>query len=462
MDIPTTHFTARRVQVDTMRSDSMPLFDAPARPCACCAQLNLLRAILPPKRCDYCREWKCQFCTLKFPLLPVKRVLPRNLKNNSRICYDCFHSEWKHNGLHSTQRSNSETVLGSRSFDHGSFIAGCQGNTSCGVSDRNGTSDAQWTVDDARSSSSLPPTSCGSSTIQLLDTWFSALSASLMLVIALCDGLLLAHRMYASLATYVLALLLHPWIHQSTRKLSKENVAVDDTTELPAKHRAKSPSVVARPLPEDFDAERRRIDQAIQYYMSVKCPWKVVRTSKTCVISEMTANEKPNPLFKAVGFIQDVAISDFLSFMDSKRPKDRLAWDSNMARFEVVETFADSDVTVCHNTQRAFLGGLVSARDFCLLHVRTDSYITYFSVPHPSVPEVAGATRGTIHLACYHCKPAKNARGEVGFELTYMCQVDIGGSLPPKLLYNGMMDNMEKMMHLLQTTTNIKKIARAG
>ncbi|KAI9988193.1 hypothetical protein PInf_024463 [Phytophthora infestans] len=48
--------------------------------CLYCANLKVLRDLLPPKRCDYCRKWRCQFCTLKFPLLGARKGLPKKLK----------------------------------------------------------------------------------------------------------------------------------------------------------------------------------------------------------------------------------------------------------------------------------------------------------------------------------------------------------------------------------------------
>uniref|UniRef100_H3GW21 Amino acid transporter transmembrane domain-containing protein n=1 Tax=Phytophthora ramorum TaxID=164328 RepID=H3GW21_PHYRM len=63
--------------------------------CLYCANLKVLRDLLPPKRCDYCRKWRCQFCTLKFPLLGVRRGLPKVLKGNSRICIQCFGQIWQ-------------------------------------------------------------------------------------------------------------------------------------------------------------------------------------------------------------------------------------------------------------------------------------------------------------------------------------------------------------------------------
>lgn len=45
---------------------------------------------------------KCQFCTLKFPLISVKKkVLPKVMKSNSRICVQCFSHQWQENGLSS-------------------------------------------------------------------------------------------------------------------------------------------------------------------------------------------------------------------------------------------------------------------------------------------------------------------------------------------------------------------------
>ncbi|CAH0517092.1 unnamed protein product [Peronospora belbahrii] len=52
--------------------------------------VTALRNLLPPKRCNYCHKWRCQFCTLKFPLLGERKGLTKRLKGNSRICIQCF------------------------------------------------------------------------------------------------------------------------------------------------------------------------------------------------------------------------------------------------------------------------------------------------------------------------------------------------------------------------------------
>ncbi|POM79589.1 Hypothetical protein PHPALM_2698 [Phytophthora palmivora] len=144
-------------------------------------------------------------------------------------------------------------------------------------------------------------------------------------------------------------------------------------------------------------------------------------------------------------------MTDFLSFLDSKDPTDRCVWDLNEANFEVIETFdsngleEDVDVSVCVNTQKPFLGGLVAPRDFCLLNVAKENSICFSSVDHPDVPVRPGTTRGHIFFSCFHCKEDSSVEEPEGFLLTYICQTDIGGNLPVKLLYNGTMDNMQKM-----------------
>lgn len=157
-------------------------------------------------------------------------------------------------------------------------------------------------------------------------------------------------------------------------------------------------------------------------------------------------------------FITGASMAQFMDFVDSKNAKDRARWDLNVAKFEMVETFTDEPgVSVCLNTQKPFLRGLVAARDFCLLYVREDNCISFSSVAHPRAPVAADATRGNVFLSCFHCHAAAGEDGTPGFILTYICQVDIGGSLPPKLLYNGTLDNMVKMVKVFKSP---KKLLR--
>ncbi|CAH0489840.1 unnamed protein product [Peronospora farinosa] len=65
--------------------------------CLYCTNVKALRDLLPPKRCDYCHKFRCQFCTLKFPLLGVRKGLPKKLKGNSHICIQCFGKVWQEN-----------------------------------------------------------------------------------------------------------------------------------------------------------------------------------------------------------------------------------------------------------------------------------------------------------------------------------------------------------------------------
>ena len=141
-----------------------------------------------------------------------------------------------------------------------------------------------------------------------------------------------------------------------------------------------------------------------------------------------------------------------MDYVDRKTTKDRSVWDTNIASFHIIEEYPEG--VVCHNVQRSFLGGLVAARDFCVLYTRKDNTIYCCSVTHPDVPVTSRATRGTMHFTCFHCEDESRG-GENGFRLTYICQVDIGGSLSPKLLYNGTMDNLEKMVKVFKTAKKV-------
>ncbi|KAG6961886.1 hypothetical protein JG687_00007467 [Phytophthora cactorum] len=215
------------------------------------------------------------------------------------------------------------------------------------------------------------------------------------------------------------------------------------------------------PVPAEYKLRLHEMKETLAYYLSDECPWKMVKTTKGGAIYEMTANKTPFALFKIEVFITGISMDKFLAFLDSKDPKDRYVWDLNEANFEVIETFdssdldEDADVSVCVNTQKPFLGGLVAPRDFCLLNVATENSICFSSVEHPDVPVRPGTTRGHIFFSCFYCEEDARVEGPEGFLLTYICQTDIGGNLPAKLLYNGTMDNMQKMTKVFLQANNL-------
>ncbi|KAG7378745.1 hypothetical protein PHYPSEUDO_009721 [Phytophthora pseudosyringae] len=516
-----------------------------AQTCLYCANLKVLRDLLPPKRCDYCRKWRCQFCTLKFPLLGVRKGLPKKLKGNSRICIQCFGQVWqdneaasspdalrrlrgeslhtKHMSLPNSQESGREsrgvsfverdfTVETGRRrsmMDSDSMVMSSHRSSKMGSSRRGSMLETErresvmvdqvWARSgsfsgshrlsfmDSSSDNDLtkPPATSnvrhdglsyrvasfvglvanddpdGTSMNSAIGLWMSLFAASILLVIALADGFSLHQRLGYCVATYGIFLTLHPWVHadrrsgssfnkpSQTKQTVQSNVVAPHTTSRGKPIRRRSSAAPGSgPLPAEYEARRREMEETLAYYLSDECPWKMVKTTQGGEIYEMTANQTPFAIFKIVVFVTDISIATFLAFLDSKDPKDRCVWDFNEANFEVIETFDtedDVDVSVCVNTQKPFLGGLVAPRDFCLLNVAKVNSICHASVEHPDVPVRPGTTRGHIFFSCFHCKEDTNVDGPEGFSLTYICQTDVGGNLPVKLLYSGTMDRMQKM-----------------
>jgi hypothetical protein len=143
-------------------------------------------------------------------------------------------------------------------------------------------------------------------------------------------------------------------------------------------------------------------------------------------------------------FVPGISIAEFLDYMNRTDLKDRAVWDWNVAAFEIVDDYKDDHTSLIYNAQKSFLGGFVSARDFCLLYKRSPTSTIFASVEHPKVPERPNATRGVVHLAGLNCTPSTT--GEDGFQLQYMAQVDINGNIPARLMYSGQVDNMDKMI----------------
>ncbi|KAJ0412625.1 hypothetical protein ATCC90586_006992 [Pythium insidiosum] len=472
------------------------------RACGYCANLSLLRDILPPKRCDYvcaacpldlplrreltipslqCHLLKCQFCTLKFPLLNVKKVLPKSMKGNSRICIQCFGEIWQRNGVSSSRGPRRASVgappLSRRLSDQQQQDAAADARWS-----RSESFDAA-TLGPARPSLSLPerpddahrdqqkhcgkgpigqlctavgiadPTKAGCyHSVAAVNVWMSLLVASVLVVAAVMESVSSQERLVGCVVLYAVFLAIHPSLHlfrsrghaAATPDASSVLPAPDTHGETPCtKDRAASQP---RPLPQEYEAPLQRIRDLQARYLSKDCAWRVVKACHGGKIYE-TTTEHPQPLFMAEVFVPGISIDRFLTFLCSTNLKKRAVWDWNVARNDVVETFAGpGGVSVVYNAQKAFLGGFVSSRDFCLLYSRTETTLSYLSVEHPDVPERPPATRGHVHFACFDCTPQRSDSGDDGFVVRYLCQADIGGSIPTRLLYNGNLDNMEKVM----------------
>ncbi|KAG1708991.1 hypothetical protein DVH05_022623 [Phytophthora capsici] len=526
--------------------------------CLYCANLKVLRDLLPPKRCDYCRKWRCQFCTLKFPLLGVRKGLPKKIKGNSRICIQCFGHIWQENvatsstmasgrlrgdshytkrlSLPDTQENGRESrgvsfverdsMIGSRrrgSMIDSDSMAGSSCRSSMMGSSRRGSMleserresmmvDQVWARSGSFSGSHrlsfmdgsngndlmkrpLPTkvrsgglsyrmasflglaaseSPDGTSMSAAIGLWMSLFAASMLLVIALADGFSLYQRVGYCVVTYGIFLMLHPWIHASrqseifskppsdTQQTAQSALAAPQRTTQTQTKRCSTLAVPGSgPLPPAYKVRLLEMQETLAYYLSEECPWKLVKATRGSEIYEMTANQTPYAIFKIEVFITGISMANFMAFLDSKDPKDRCVWDLNEANFEVIETFDsrdlddDVDVSVCVNTQKPFLGGLVSPRDFCLLYAAQSNSICFASVAHPDVPERPGTTRGHIFFSCFHCKEETSPEGQEGFSLTYICQTDIGGNLPVKLLYTGTMDNMLKMTKVFQQASHL-------
>lgn len=163
-------------------------------------------------------------------------------------------------------------------------------------------------------------------------------------------------------------------------------------------------------------------------------------------------------------FVTGISMADFMAHISSKSLKDRLIWDVNAANFEVVEAFdcEDAEVSICVNTQKAFLGGLVASRDFCMVYIGKPDMLIFTSVEHPKVPPRPGSTRGHLFLTLFACKEGKDANGTPGFTMTNIGHVDIRGSLPTRMLYKGTMDNMENVLKVFRDADKLfPKASRA-
>lgn len=204
----------------------------------------------------------------------VRKVLPKVIKGNSRICLQCFNHYWHQNGLSAgakvphlakhvslpelgdqrhSQRgrgsflrdsffdsSRRESLLiddvwaGKESFSNRSARLSFLDESPANGIPATSTTTQSAPKDAVGASNGAPhrlasllglavgndPT--GNGFISAVDLWMSLFSASILLVIALTDGFSLQQRVCYCVATYGLFLTLHPWIHTNHCPCSSE------------------------------------------------------------------------------------------------------------------------------------------------------------------------------------------------------------------------------------------------
>ncbi|TMW62418.1 hypothetical protein Poli38472_005036 [Pythium oligandrum] len=487
--------SSRSMSTAPSSSSSLQVVSDDPRECAYCANLKLIRDVLPPKRCDYCNKHKCQFCTLKFPLIHVKK-LPKSMKGNSRICLPCFSERWQGGSRPQNGSSSRESMAGrypeygdsqrdsmmmdaawagKESFDEAMFgsmrdslmresisrdsitresIMGSSIPTIM-ENDESETEEQQGFLRRVAGALGLVLSSDNGSSpssrdvIHVVELWLSLFAAAVLLLITLTEGLTLQQRASLCVVTYGVFLMIHPWIHNVStgRSMASAAQGKNDGSAVTQMNVSQAQLIRSVPgaLPDEYRRKVQSLEDEMAIYLSADYPWKFVKSTSGGKVFE-SSNSRSIPIFKIESFIGGISIEKFLSYLHRTSIKDRSVWDFNIAKSEVAETFSDKEVKVMYNLQKSFLGGLVSARDFCLLYVTRKNYIVYGSIEHPNVPEKPNATRGSIHFSCFHCTEAQSEKGEPGFFLRYVCQVDIAGNIPQRLQYNGFIDAIEKNM----------------
>ncbi|KAI9988149.1 hypothetical protein PInf_024414 [Phytophthora infestans] len=342
--------------------------------CLYCANLKVLRDLLPPKRCDYCRKWRCQFCTLKFPLLGARKGLPKKLKGNSRICMQCFGQIWQDN-----EAANSPDMprrlggaakhvpvadtLGCRRELRGvSFVE----RDSMIESGRRGSM-----IDSSRRSSTMGSSRRGSmheterrESMLVDQVWARSGSFSDTHRYSFMDSSSdndlakrpLTSRVRHGGVSYRMASFLGLVAGDGADRTSM-NSAIGLWMSLFA-------ASILGSVQAEYKLRLHELKETLAYYLSDECPWKMIKTTKGGDIYEMTANKTPFAIFKIEVLITGISMDRFLDFVDSKDPKDRCLWDLNEANFEVIETFDASDLN--EDADKTQSASPVSSIQMCL------------------------------------------------------------------------------------------------
>lgn len=272
------------------------------------------------------------------------------MKGNSRICVQCFSEHWQQNGITTLTKASKQELRGpdklrgsssrrsslfadskrrgnNESFDEAVLPTFTEGSSS------DEQEEAHISRNEVPRMTRAHATTRGlayrvasflglsadsrSNAVSVVDLWISLFSASILLLIGITEGLTLQQRVCFCIATYGLFLTMHPWIHHVNQHAAQgvcESQSISNPTEASLVkfeqtkelRRESSP----REMSQAYVTHMKHMDIVIESYLREDAPWVFVRnTSSGGIVSELSDNDSPFPIFKIV--------SIWITFLDA-------------------------------------------------------------------------------------------------------------------------------------------------
>ncbi|KAF0683251.1 Aste57867_24683 [Aphanomyces stellatus] len=391
-------------------------------PDKCKVCMRQFTKLLQCKQCYLCKNVVCALCSLKIPMFHSMKSILGKHSLHARLCATCYDT----NVLN---QNSTDSPDGDATIDD-------DGETLILVDDSNDPCDPPVPHATKHSRTSL---------------WLSVFMAAIMLELSILEGIEYEYRTAALVTLFIVFVGIHP-------SLSHAFGSTPPSRATPSNNMRRRSSAISQAdssdsnnteLTEDDYRQRKAALSARFEELKVSTAWVKNENKSTAAVTlyEMDCGEL-QPIFKADAFIPETSMDDMLAFLSSADPKVRRKWDTGMADNEVVET-VDVDghtLSVIHNTQKPHGFGLVSSRDFVLLaFAHSPTAYVQGVLERPDVPIKAGVMRGQVHFISYELVPSDEPKG---FHMTYINHVEIGGSIPKKLVSNGTADNVVKMMNM--------------
>ncbi|CAK4780797.1 hypothetical protein Ae201684_002183 [Aphanomyces euteiches] len=387
---------------------------------SCKICLRQFTKLLQSKRCYYCKNVACALCAFKIPMFHSEKSKLGKHSLHAHLCAHCYDTNILNQ---SGNERHSENGTNEDNHEDGTLIL----------------------VDES--------TSGAGEMQQRIGLWLSLLTAVLMLAISLADDIDYTFRVCGLVGFYLVFVYIHPSIAayanvQKSSSTASSQVAPRRPSSAGNIESAPSSSgsIIQVPTVDDYRRRKDELNTLYEEFVASK-EWVKNESKSTANVPLYEIDSREGqPIFKAEAFIPGTTPEELLSFLSSADSTVRRKWDTGMASNEVIETMEIDGVTlsVVHNTQKPHGFGLVSSRDFVNLAFRRDAHVALQGVvDRPDVIIKPGVLRGQVLFVAYVCTPA-----EGGCHMTYYNHVEIGGSLPKKLVSNGTADNVMKMMSM--------------
>ncbi|XP_052598440.1 stAR-related lipid transfer protein 6 isoform X2 [Peromyscus californicus insignis] len=191
----------------------------------------------------------------------------------------------------------------------------------------------------------------------------------------------------------------------------------------------------------EFKAIAQQTAEEILAYSQDISGWKVVKSSKSIIVSKKTSKLFLGNLYRIEGIIpvSTAKLSNFLY-----QPESRIKWDKLLKAYNVLHKI-DSDTFICHTITNSFAMGSISPRDFIdVIYIKhyegNVDIICAHSVDFPGYPPTSYYVRGYNYPSGYVCSPLKE--NPAYSKLVVFVQIDMRGKWLTSIIEKIMPSNL--------------------